>query len=431
MLARISAGSAKLFVAFGAACLLSPSCSDAPVPVPAAPCTGADCGAGGSGGSGPGLVCPESGVLHGPWSLRATPTGATVRWDACKPSPATIRVTPEAGGDPLTFEGTQTAAEVTTEFAVLDSVPPDYAGTYWLTEVTASGLAPGACYRYEVEAEPERAGRFCAARPSGDPFTFMAIGDTNPALGSTAGTLSHSLAKNPDFIVHVGDIQYYSSVFDSWSAWFPAMAPMLRQGALFPAIGNHESEVGNEFVDYYARLFGNAGFDGTLEYYRYESGGVWFFSLDTELDLGEGTEQAAWLEQQLADVVTRPGYRFSVVYFHKPFITLSEYSQDRAAREYFEPIFLQHRVRLVLQGHVHGYERFEDGEITYITTGGGGAVLHDLEANVADRPEEAALRVLSSAVHHAVVFDVTATELRGEVIDERGAIVDSFAHAVP
>lgn len=430
MLHRIPAGAALLSIGLSTTCLLT-SCSDDPVPTP---CAGADCGAGGQGGAGgegPGLVCPESGVLHGPWSMRVTPTGAAVRWDACKPSPASILVTPEAGGAAISFEGTQTAAEVTTDFSVLAGVPADYPGTYFLTEAVASGLAPGTCYRYEVAAEPGRAGRLCTARPSGAPFTFMAIGDTNPALGSTAATLSRALARSPDFVVHVGDIQYYSSVFESWSAWFPAMAPMLRQGAFFPAIGNHESEIEGEFVDYYSRLFGGAGEGGKVEYYRFQSGGVWFFSLDTELDVGQGSEQAAWLEQQLADASAQPGYRFSIVYFHRPFITLSEYSQDKAAREYFKPIFLQRRVRLVLQGHVHGYERFEDGELTYLTTGGGGAALHDVDVNVQDRPEEAALRAAAASVHHSIVFDVTATELRGEAIDERGAIVDSFVHPAP
>ena len=55
------------------------------------------------------------------------------------------------------------------------------------------------------------------------------------------------------------------------------------------------------------------------------------------LAIGLGSEQAAWLEQQLADASAQPGYRFSIVYFHRPFITLSEYSQDKAAREYSSP----------------------------------------------------------------------------------------------
>ena len=68
------------------------------------------------------------------------------------------------------------------------------------------------------------------------------------------------------------------------------------QGAFMPSLGNHEYEGdGAEFNDYYARLFGGAGFDtDALEYYRFKSGGVYFFSLSTEADLEAGSPQAEW-----------------------------------------------------------------------------------------------------------------------------------------
>jgi hypothetical protein len=54
-------------------------------------------------------------------------------------------------------------------------------------------------------------GRFCTARAPGDAIRFLAIGDTNPSLGdNTTKVLLHTLPKNPDFVVHGGDIQYYS-----------------------------------------------------------------------------------------------------------------------------------------------------------------------------------------------------------------------------
>jgi hypothetical protein len=371
-------------------------------------------------------------VLYGPWSLRLDTTSAVVRWDACRPSSAALTVRPIAGGAALSFDGQQTGAEITTRFDHFDTVPPDLPGTRYTTEVELTGLAPSTCYEYELEAEPGRTGRVCTARTAGQPFRFLAIGDTNPSLGGTAGVLDAALPFEPEFTVHVGDLQYYASVLETWATWFPDMAPLLRQGGAFmPCPGNHEYEVAGEFEDYYLRLFGHAGFDGTIDYYRFQSGGVWMFSLNTEIDLAPGSDQADWLEQQLADAAGQPGYRFGIVYLHRPMITLADYSQLRTEREHFAPLFEQHGVVLVLQGHVHGYERFVDGSVTYVTTGGGGGALHDLDVRIDDRPEEAALRQASAESYQSILFDVDATSLRARVLSDEAEVLDEFTIDVP
>jgi hypothetical protein len=328
--------------------------------------------------------------------------------------------------------GEQSASDVRTIYNVIQGVPPDLPGVYYRTEVAVTGLAAGSCYRYQLVADNTRGGRFCTAKPAGAPFKFFVIGDTNPAIGDTAGVLAHAMPADADFSLHLGDIQYYASVFDSWSAWFPAMAPLLEQGAFMPSVGNHESEIDYEFEDYYVRLFGGAGFDSSaVEYYRFQSGGVWFFSLDTEEDFDAGSAQANWLEAQLADAAMQPGYRTGIVYFHKPMMTLSEYSQNTSERLHFAPIFEMYGVHLVLNGHVHGYERFVDGDLMYIVSGGGGAALHDLDVSIADRPEEAALRVASASAYHGMVFEVTATAINGSAVSNTGEVLDSFTVPLP
>jgi hypothetical protein len=258
----------------------------------------------------------------------------------------------------------------------------------------------------------------------------MAIGDTNPGLGeNTQKLLGQVLPQNPDFIVHAGDIQYYDSGLETWAYWFVAMQPMLSQGAFFPAIGNHESEKSEEYSEYAVRFFGKAGFAGAQEYYRFESGGVWFFSLNTEVSLAQGTEQFTWLVQQLNSASAEPGYRFSVVYLHRPFVTCGDTGDDSSARMQLTPFFEQNRVALVIQAHMHGYERFELGPITYLTTGGGGGALGNVDENI-DRPE-CAMRLASGAFRHAVILDVAAGALTGTVIDDEGMTRDSFTKMVP
>lgn len=404
----------------GGECTNGPSCA-----------TSSSASTGGSGGGGGGRVCPESGVYHGPWSLHVDETSAVVRWDACKPSDASLTLVPEAGGAPVVLMGAQTESDVTSDYGVITTLPRDWPGKYWLTEVSVPSLQKDTCYKYTLGADPTQGGRFCTARSVGKPFRFLAIGDTNPGLGSTEHTLDASLPFDPDFVVHLGDIQYYSSIVDTWSEWFVRMQRLLSAGAFFPVIGNHESENPTEFGDYYTRYFGGAGFDGQLQYYRYESGGVWFFSLDTEDPLTPSSPQGTWLAASLADAQQKPGFRFSVVTMHRPILSCGDADSHPEWRTAFEPVFLARGVKLVLSGHMHGYERFEVPGLTYVVSGGGGGLLGDVDMNVATRPDEAKLRVVGKREFNAVLASVGATGLDATVVNDQGQTIDTFSIASP
>lgn len=373
-----------------------------------------------------------TGLSKGPWVVRIDGTSAIVRWEACRPgTKGGLSFGLENGGEQKAADSKESAFEVTTtNIAALDpKAPKDEAGTYYMHEVALTGLSAGACYKYELAADSNASGRFCAARPSNTDFRFLAIGDTNPGLnGITEKLLGQILPQGFDFTVHAGDIQYYDSGLETWASWFPRMQPLLSQGAFLPSVGNHELEKPEELDEYYKRFFGNAGFDGTDEYYRFESGGVWFFSVDTELDVTLGSPQGNWLANGLAEVAAKPDFKTSVVYFHKPWITCGDKSEDTTAREQFEPIFAANGVRLVIQAHMHGYERFDYNGRTYLTTGGGGGTLDNIDANI-DRPT-CAQRVVSGAFRHAVVMNVKTTQMEGTVIDEKGMTRDTFTIAL-
>lgn len=351
-----------------------------------------------------------------------------LKWEACrKGTTGALSYLLEDGGELKSANSTETSFEVTTtNIAGLDpTAQKDEAGTYYMHEAALTGLTAGACYEYFLSADPKAAGRFCTARAPNTDFNFLAIADTNPGLnGITQKLLGQVLPRGFDFTVHAGDIQYYDSGLETWASWFPRMQPLLSQGAFLPSVGNHELEKPEELDEYYKRFFGNSGFDGTDEYYRFESGGVWFFSVDTELDVTLGSPQGNWLANSLAEVSAKPNFKTSIVYFHKPWITCGDKSEDTTAREQFEPIFAANGVRLVIQAHMHGYERFDYNGRTYLTTGGGGGTLDDIDANI-DRPT-CAQRVVSGAFRHAVLMSVKSAAMEGTVIDEMGMVRDTF-----
>lgn len=404
---------------------------------------GARAGSGGSpGGTGGGVGdaggsanCGASGVSKGPWTTQASSSGGLVRWEACRAdvSPM-LRLTPEGGGTAVELEATVAPFEIENRYSSLIplDIPDDLPGTYYMHEVSLSSLEQGTCYRYELVADSQRTGRFCTAAAPGSSFSFLAIGDTNPGLHpEVADAIDTAAGFGFDFSVHVGDIQYYDSGLETWASWFPLMKSLLSRGAFFPALGNHEFEKPDEYDQYINRFFSSSGFDGTEGTYRFGWGGVWFFALDTEQPITDDgfTSQYDWFVEQLTDAASQPGYRFSVVYFHRPFISCGDVSPKQTERYLLEPLFEQHDVRLVLQGHMHGYERFQiplpgGKSVTYVTTAGGGGRMGDPSAHP-DRVD-CDKREMVSDQFHVTQFSVSETEVVGRAIDVEGTVFDQF-----
>ena len=438
-----------LVTSFGAALVAvttAASCDDSAVP--AAPAADAATEAEPEDTGAPvDVPCPASGVSKGPWSLAMTRTGGKVRWEACRgDSTSGIVLTLEAGGGETAVPSTSTPAVITKRrTAPLNPVaaPDDAPGTYYTHEAVLTGLTPGACYRYALAADRTLGGRFCASQPDGAKVHFLMIGDTNPQVGpATGNVLGQTLKRTPDFVMHGGDVQYYDSKVETWNGWFPIMRPMLAQGAFMVSLGNHELELeGEDFDDYYMRYFGDASLGGRDAYFHFESGGVHFLSLSTEHDLALGSPQNDWIEATLDRVEAEPGFRFAVIYLHRPFYSVGDYGIRAEQRDTVEPIVEAHRIPLVLAGHMHAYERFvvpygtgpEAFEVTYVTTGGGGFRISPdaLNDHVAEHPEDALLRVASHNYIQAMQFEITrATDgtdrIRGLCADDMGMERDAF-----
>ena len=425
-----SASPTACCVSLAVLCLLVAGCSskDAPAAPPVPPTdAGADTSLDDPDAAPP--PCTAA-VNKGPWVVAIDATSAKVRWESCIKAPGAISWKPEAGGAAQTTTAVVTEAVVPLTFDAPLMNDADFAGTYEMNEVALSGLTASTCYTFSIAADATAQGRFCTARKPGDAFTFAAIGDTNPGLGVTAPMVASIYGKyRPDFTLHGGDIQYYSSGLETYQWWMQHMQPMLRTGAFYPSVGNHEDELSGEKKSYFDRFWGGAGFDGTNEYYRFESGGVWFFALDTELDESPASEQGTWLESKLLDAQKQPGFRFSVVFKHRPYVTCGDTGESSSARAAWASIFVKTGVKLVVQAHMHGYERFELEGLTYVTTAGGGGALGDVNANIS-RPE-CASRAASGKFYNATIFDVKPGQLVGTVVDDHGAVRDSFTEVVP
>ncbi len=405
----------SLFSLF-AALLVAGGCKRPPTPEPAAS-----------------RPCAPAPLTKGPWVTRPSETAATLVWESKAQGCVEVAFVPEAGGEERFSTGASTAVEVKTGYGqeLAEVKQKDEAGTFQMNEVRLDALKAGTCYRYRLGSTPAEEGRFCTAKEAGQPFSFVALGDSAIRWKDAQKVAARAVAERTDFVLHAGDIQYYASLLETWQEWFGEMAPLLRAGAFLPCIGNHEDEIPGELSDYYLRLFSKPGQTDTARWYRFSSGGVHFFSLDTESPLSVGSEQWTWFKQEAAAAKATAGFRFSVVYFHKPIYSLARHGPLLPVREAVEPLLAPASVKLVIQGHNHVYERFEKDGVTFLVTGGGGAPLYDVNESVGSFPQDVPFRKAGVAAHHFVRVDVEAGRFRGQAIGIDGGVLDAFEHPLP
>ncbi len=391
------------------------------------------------------IVLPQTDEpLKGPFVMQPTTTSVLVRWETVlEPAHVEVDYAPQAGGTMQTATGSAHLTNVQLEYYGARQ-HPDIPGDYYVSEVTISGLTPATCYTYAIAGYPDDHGRFCTMHEATDhttPIHLYAIGDTSPAVQNTLRILSHTDPAAQDLTIHVGDLQYYSTIVESQSLWFDLMQPLLRANAFMPCEGNHESELAHELDDIYARLFDHPGdTTDTTWWFHFQTGGVHFVSLSTERDISMSSDQWMWFSDTMDRIEAEPGYRFTIVYYHRPIYSVASYSPNLDNRAAIEAVITHHRVPMVLAGHMHDYERFQIGNITHITTGSGGFSdpMDTLDDLVATFPADAARRVVYGAFFEAMQIDIvpdTATPggdlIQARVLDDMGMERDTFEIHVP
>jgi hypothetical protein len=175
---------------------------------------------------------------------------------------------------------------------------------------------------------------------------------------------------------------------EQWLTFFRIEAPLVRYAPLAPTAGNHD-------VGLYPEVFSvPLNLHSLGAYYSWDYGPIHFLSLCSEIP---GPEQDSSLAADLARLAaseTPP--RFIIVAIHRNVYSNGGHPGDEnyPYSTLWGPLFEQHNVALVIQGHSHFYERFEPiagrtglGDppgspdiittgVTYVTSAGGGAPLY-------------------------------------------------------
>ncbi len=293
--------------------------------------------------------------------------------------------------------------------AFTDTLRDTFATTVHAFKLT--GLTPGTRYQYRVEgtgfASPTYT--FRTSSTNADSVVFVVFGDTRSNDNAHAMVVNAIIQKNPEFVIHTGDLVSSGSQVGEWYNFFNIEGDLIGNAPLMPCIGNHDEPTYN----YLSFLY----LPENEEYYTFEYGNVFFVALNTEA--WDYTAQRTYLENRLSEASQDPN-KWLIVYFHRPPYSWGGHGSDYAVRQAFCDVMENHHVSVVFNGHNHFYQRTVPiNGVTYIVTGGGGAPLYT--------PGQSSLVAYAEACYHFVLIKATAEKLTIQAIRATdGVVIDSL-----
>jgi uncharacterized protein YxeA len=188
-------------------------------------------------------------------------------------------------------------------------------------------------------------------------FNFGAAGDYG-CTSNTDATLANMKNKGPERIFGLGDYSYAST----GTCFFNKIDPTGLTSITKIAIGNHEDDDSEGFSSYMSH------FGLSQTYYSYNYNDVHVLVMDTDRNsYASGSAQRNFVQNDLQAASTNPNIKWIIVYLHKELYTSPNTcsssscsntgSEPTNLRNGFHPMFDQYGVDLVLQGHVHNYQR--------------------------------------------------------------------------
>lgn len=219
-------------------------------------------------------------------------------------------------------------------------------------------------------------------------WSVIAYGDTrftDPANHEATNpearrALVAQIAKErPDALVISGDLPLDGSVANDYAIFHDETAAWRQAGLrVYPTLGNHELKHGQDIAptNWWAAF-------PELNHRRWYSvafGNSLILSVDSDLPLTEGSRQQLWVKDQIEHLPATTKYVF--VSLHHPPVAdgiANNPSHDARPNEQALAALLEamqpntHAAFVVIAGHIHNYERFNQNGVIYLVSGGGGA----------------------------------------------------------
>ena len=192
--------------------------------------------------------------------------------------------------------------------------------------------------------------------------------------------------EKPDAVLISGDLPWHGANPEDYVV-FKSETKIWRDEhvRIYPALGNHElyshSIVKNEQagLDNWWNIFPELR---PRRWYSVQLGSkIYALNLDSNSSLREGSEQRDWIEAELRALPASTGFVF--VNLHHPPVadyqrfgdpTHNPQKNEIVLAKFLEETAAKSKVRfVVIAGHIHNYERFLQGDVVFLVSGGGGA----------------------------------------------------------
>jgi hypothetical protein len=261
-----------------------------------------------------------------------------------------------------------------------------------------------------------------------NPLVFVAYGDMRFTKRSETqasspiarqALVSKIAAEKPAAIFINGDIPWhgiaedYAVFLDETKIWRD------QHARVFPALGNHEFSACYapaclaHWWTTFPELRGRRWYSVAL------GSKVLGVTLDSDSSLLPGSEQRIWLEDQIATVA--PSVRVVLFIMHHPPVADVQDAKtaDHNPRgnettlvDFLKTAAAKSPARFVVSaGHIHNYERFEQGGVMYLVSGGGGAAPYPVERTPDDLYQNK-----DFPNYHYVRFEMHGQVLKAEMI---------------
>jgi len=274
-----------------------------------------------------------------------------------------------------------------------------------------------------------------ADRQLSSPPTVISYGDmrftdpkerqaTNPIV--RRWLVSRVAEEKPDVLLLGGDVPLRGGVANDYAVFDSETEPW-RATHIFlsPALGNHElyGETQQQCVNDQQPCLENwwhafPKLRGRRWYSAQIGSRMFVLNLDSNSSLLPGSEQAEWINEQLASLP--PSVRFVFFNLHHPPVAdlIPEISvnparpNEVALAEFLRTASRGKGVRfIVVAAHIHNYERFQRDGIVYLVSGGGGA-----KPGVVRRGPDDFYQDSSFPNYHYVKFVLRENQIEAEMI---------------
>jgi hypothetical protein len=320
--------------------------------------------------------------------------------------------------------GTETPAAGVVEYGMdtqysnaVTEASPDTLHSIEITELLANTH-----YYYRVTCDADSAiGDFWTAPTPSETFGIIAYGDSRSNPMAHRRVVDRYMQYPHRLILNAGDLAYHGELWEFDEYLFQPAAIALATSPFISCVGSHDADPWNTPPNFTFENYCNLmTLPGNELYFSFDYGPIHMVILDSEVawHYEPSTPQTQWLTSDLAS--THQPYR--IVIFHMPPYTSGTGNPSvTLIRQHWCPIFREHHVQLVLNGHQHFYQRCEPGDgIKYIITGGGGAGLY---APTFD----SSYVVAAAQAYHFVWLDVNPDSIHVTAIDTTNTILDQFS----